>query len=212
MGFLQDFETCKLISDLIINDTEFVDIGANIGLTTLGVQKLLKNSSKNIKKYHCFEPNNKIFSMLNYNTSKYEKINIYNFGISDKICLCNMKFSEYNNGCTYIYKVYGDSTDYSYDCQKDWIHNFNKENNIFVPLFDLDYIIDIFENVSIIKIDVEGFEYQVLKGAEKFLKKFKPIIVIEIFNCNFIKCKQLLEEYGYKKITHLYNEDYLCIF
>jgi FkbM family methyltransferase len=202
-----DYNVCKLISELIEDNTEFVDIGANIGLVSLGVKKLLEN--KNIKKYHCFEPNHIIFSMLKYNTSIHEDISLYNFAISDKISLCNMRFSTYNNGCTHIHKLCNDSTDYSYDIQKMFIYNYIDENNIFIPTLPLDFMINIFQNVSVIKIDVEGFEYYVLKGAEIFLKKFKPSIVIEIFNDNFEKCNQLLISYGYILISKIENEDYL---
>jgi FkbM family methyltransferase len=136
---------------------------------------------------------------------------LYNFAIADKISLCNMTSTYINTGSAYIHKLHDDSTDYSSDYQKSWRDNNDllpkKENNIFVPSFNLDYIIEIFENVSVIKIDVEGFEIQVLKGAEKFLNKFKP--AIEIFPCNFEKCNELLNLYGYKLIAYLGKEDYL---
>jgi hypothetical protein len=32
---------------------------------------------------------------------------------------------------------------------------------------------------TMIKIDVEGFELEVLKGAQNILKKYKPILIIE---------------------------------
>ena len=138
---------------------------------------------------------------------------LYNFAIADKISLCNMTFAGINLGSAYIHKLHGDSTDYSSDYQKIWRDNDavlpKKENNIFIPSLPLDFIIDSFENVSVIKIDVEGFEIQVLKGAEKFLNKFKPAIAIEIFPCNFEKCNELLIIYGYKLIAYLGKEDYL---
>lgn len=34
--------------------------------------------------------------------------------------------------------------------------------------------------VSLVKIDVEGFEPNVLKGAEKLISKFRPVIVCEV--------------------------------
>ena len=44
-----------------------------------------------------------------------------------------------------------------------------------VKLDDIEGI----ENIALLKIDVEGHEYQALKGAEKFLMKEKPIILLE---------------------------------
>ena len=37
-----------------------------------------------------------------------------------------------------------------------------------------------FTGFSFIKIDVEGYELKVLQGAEKLLRKFRPILCIEI--------------------------------
>jgi FkbM family methyltransferase len=34
--------------------------------------------------------------------------------------------------------------------------------------------------VSVVKIDVEGFEPNVLKGSEKLISKFRPVIVCEV--------------------------------
>jgi FkbM family methyltransferase len=36
------------------------------------------------------------------------------------------------------------------------------------------------QRISLIKIDVEGFEFSVLKGLSRFLAEFKPVIVCEI--------------------------------
>jgi FkbM family methyltransferase len=38
--------------------------------------------------------------------------------------------------------------------------------------------------IDVIKIDVEGFEMNVLKGAEATLRKYKPILYIEVNNNN----------------------------
>ena len=34
----------------------------------------------------------------------------------------------------------------------------------------------------LLKVDVEGFEFEVLKGAKNFIKKYRPIILIEVWN------------------------------
>ncbi|MEQ1732488.1 MAG: FkbM family methyltransferase [Bacteroidia bacterium] len=50
---------------------------------------------------------------------------------------------------------------------------------ITVELKTLDEVIDKSLKINFIKIDVEGGEFGVLKGAEQLLKKNKPIIVFE---------------------------------
>lgn len=60
-----------------------------------------------------------------------------------------------------------------------------------------------FENVSFIKIDTEGFEYDVLLGGYKTIEKFKPIIWIEIQLKNFDKVNNLLLKLGYSSPTGL---------
>jgi FkbM family methyltransferase len=53
-------------------------------------------------------------------------------------------------------------------------------------------------NVSLIHLDVEGFEYYALKGAEKTIKRCKPTIVAEIFNdVEEIKIFKFLKKYNY---------------
>lgn len=37
-----------------------------------------------------------------------------------------------------------------------------------------------FQNVSFIKIDVEGYEYEVISGARETIKTSKPILLVEI--------------------------------
>lgn len=63
---------------------------------------------------------------------------------------------------------------------------------------------------DVIKIDVEGFELRVLKGAAETLKKFKPILIIEIFPFFLTKngdslddIMTFLHQVDYRKITRI---------
>lgn len=56
----------------------------------------------------------------------------------------------------------------------------------------------------VIKIDVEGFEVQVLRGSSKFILKHKPYFSIDIHQSvdgfrgtNETACRQILGNYGY---------------
>jgi len=45
------------------------------------------------------------------------------------------------------------------------------------------YLEKVGHSVDLIKLDVEGSEMNVLKGAEKSILKFKPRMVISIYHC-----------------------------
>ena len=49
----------------------------------------------------------------------------------------------------------------------------------------------------ILKIDVEGFEYEVLKGARNFIKRNNPDIFIEIWDKNKKRDYTFFKKVGY---------------
>jgi FkbM family methyltransferase len=55
----------------------------------------------------------------------------------------------------------------------------------------IDFIVEKLrlKRVDLIKIDIEGEEYNALKGATKTIKRFKPKIIIEIHSKNLWKKK-----------------------
>jgi FkbM family methyltransferase len=79
---------------------------------------------------------------------------------------------------------------------------FSKKNVVEyrVPQDTLDHILEGFEKISFIKIDVEGFEGTVLASGLETLKTYKPILLIEIFsgyNAKFREIFKLLDDLGY---------------
>ena len=46
-----------------------------------------------------------------------------------------------------------------------------------------------------IKIDVEGFDFLVLRGLSKTIKKYKPIFLIEYNKENFLQINKFLKNY-----------------
>ena len=127
-----------------------------------------------------------------------------------------MTINTFNHGANFISKTInqGNETDYDYDyIVKDnnnvLSYHYKVENyKIYIPTMTLDYLIDCFKNnISVIKIDVEGFEYNVILGSNNFLEKFKPVIIIEINKINFIKTCNLLISYNYILVNEV-NEDY----
>jgi hypothetical protein len=64
--------------------------------------------------------------------------------------------------------------------------------------------------IDFIKIDVEGFETDVLLGAAQTIERCKPVILIEVFENSREKVNKLMEQYGYRKFITL--EEYNCIY
>ena len=81
-----------------------------------------------------------------------------------------------------------------------------KKNSKFqkIKTVTLDYffINKKIKNLDLIKIDVEGTEYKVIKGGRKIIKNFKPIMIIEIMKQNYSIEKNILNFLKKKVIYH----------
>jgi len=54
------------------------------------------------------------------------------------------------------------------------------------------------KNISVIKIDVEGHEFEVLEGAINTIDRYKPIIYIEVWK----ECYEKLLEWNIKNPSY----------
>ncbi len=68
---------------------------------------------------------------------------------------------------------------------------------LLVPTISLDSLLEQFHPPTFLKIDVEGAEVEVLKGAARVLGEFKPVIYYEAENATADECSWLLQEAGY---------------
>lgn len=75
-------------------------------------------------------------------------------------------------------------------------------------------------NCSAIQLDIEGFEYYAILGGLETIKKFKPVIVLEIWDqldnryekhLNSLTY-ELLESLGYEHVNSFYESDKVFIF
>ena len=131
-----------------------LDVGAYIGNHSIFF-------SKYFKKVFSFEPNPDSFELLKLNTKEKKNIKIFNYGLSNKKSTKNF-YSYYSN--------YGGSS---------VIKNEKIPYKKFKALFNKFDQLNITERIDLIKIDVEGDELNVLKGLEKTLGKFSPIVLFE---------------------------------
>ena len=162
-----------------------LDIGANIGVISMA----LLASGHNVV---AFEPQPEVFKLLEKNMGSYGKA--YNTALGLDAGVVNMPKVYYSTKGNFgglgigMGSIYG-----SYE----------------VPVNSLDsYLL---EDVGFIKIDVEGFETQVLRGGRETIMRDKPIMYIED---DRIEKRTILREairsLGYTYTTHqptLYRQD-----
>jgi FkbM family methyltransferase len=211
---LWDEEVVVEILNNYIQGTDILDIGANIGLVTLGVLKKANEKNIFINKIHCFECDTQLFNLLKSNVSTFNNIYLYPFPVAQKEILCNLSLLDYNHGCNYIYSTQDgiEKKDYSSFSESDYHF---KRDNIFFLGTSLDNIKYNFKNkISVIKIDVEGFELNVLNGAIFIILENRPVIIVEVFEKNFNNVLKFFEKVKYSSYIKLnssiyQNEDYI---
>lgn len=136
-----------------------LDIGANLG------NHSIRLFSKRFERVICFEPNPKIFKLLSINTEDIHNIEIRNFGLSNKSECVNFKLNKTNWGSSSIVNP------------SDEI---KPADFITIDVKSLDEVLtEVDSPISLIKIDVEGHEINVLNGALRTIRRDKPIIVFE---------------------------------
>lgn len=166
----------------------FIDIGANIGFYS--ISSLAINS-----KIKCiaFEPNPKAKSVLDENVklNDIDDLMVYEFALSNSSGVSDFYIPNFTGSGGGSFK--------------DLHPEEGKPQRYKVEVRTLDELIEPDPTIDLIKLDVEGSEYQVLLGALNVINKSKPTIVIELlrkwmkpFNSEPQDVVKLLLDLGYE--------------
>lgn len=144
-----------------------IDIGANIGLWS-------KDLSKYFDNLVCFEPNPFCQNFLKRNVN-LNKSKIYPFALGEKAETKKLFIHPSNSGASSLVN----RTKLEAKSDKEYLYGeFPKETQtINTVIKRLDTFK--FNKIDFIKIDVQGFELSVLKGAYNTLKNNKPVLCVE---------------------------------
>jgi FkbM family methyltransferase len=155
----------KYIKEAYVENTNMIDVGANIGTFSLMMSKYISENSH----IYAFEPvYSEIFDMNVKQNDLEDKIKVYPIGLSDK----NEKLQG------------GGLIDFSIKANYGFtqIDNLKKADDSTEMIIEVKKLDDLnIDNVSFIKIDVEGSERKVLDGAINTIYKNTPTILIEIW-------------------------------
>jgi FkbM family methyltransferase len=189
----KDADYDSIIESISKSKTIF-DIGANIGTTSLFFASLNPKA-----KIYSFEPHPSSFKRAAENVSlnSFTNIELLNTGLGEKKEIVKLyEVNEHNPGMNRIIA---------------------EEKNLPFKTIEIDSLDNICKvkgitQVDLIKLDVEGFEYSVLKGAKEIILNSKPLLFIELDD-NYLKENNstskevitLLISYGYSNIYRADN-------
>jgi len=186
--------------NLLYNIKNIIDVGANFGYHTLLFSQQVSDN------VFAFEPQSQNFNLLenNVKNNNIKNVILYNFACGDTNSDIKMSIIEDN-----VLSVnMGDFT-------PNILANDNFTITKSILLDDMN-----FPDISIIKIDVQGWEKKVLLGATNLINKYKPILIIEfeIFQLQKTNtsCKDLFDyirnnNYYIFYLDYFYPSDHVCV-
>lgn len=167
-------------------DLKIIDVGGNIGDTVILLKSLDDFPILSI------EGDAKFFSMLKENSKKFSNVVSKNVFLGEANIILKAALNA-NLGTG----------------------NIVSSENAKLELFSLDTILEKNENFinsKLLKIDTDGFDYKIIRGAENYINKSKPAIFIE-YDPHFLQKQNensyfifdFLEAKGYSKIIFYDN-------
>ena len=181
----------KIFEQICKDGDVVIEVGANIGAHTLYLSKLVGNGF-----VFAFEPQRLVFQNLCANLALNSISNVFAYqeAVSNEngtIIIPECNFKENNN--------FGG------------INIENTKNGTTVNKQKLDNFLNKINRLKLLKIDVEGMEISVIKGASELIKKFRPIIYVENdrqeHSKNLIELLWSLDYKLYWHLPKLFNEN-----
>ncbi len=171
--------------DIVPEGQVIIDAGANIGNHTVYFDHYFKPS-----RLYCFEPQRTVFDALQRNIE------------------LNAKGRDIRATNALLGAAKGTGSLASYKQGNLGAASFSHDNNGQTPMVSLDDTLtkaDL-KKVGFVKIDVEGYQIEVLRGAHNILTQSKPTLWIEVFRHEREECDAFLADYGYSG-TELYRSN-----
>ncbi|AMA49679.1 MULTISPECIES: FkbM family methyltransferase [Flavobacterium] len=149
-----------LIHQLLQEDSIFVDIGTNKGIYLYQAEKKIKTG-----KIFGFEPNE---SLVHYIQPLFPKIKLFPLAVSSKTGTSILHIPKKENGLQ--------------DTRASLENMGDEVEKIEIKTITLDDWVsqNKIEKLDVVKIDVEGHEFDTIKGSKKVLEKLRPTFIIEI--------------------------------
>lgn len=189
-GKNREKDTMRLFKTLIKEGDVVIEVGGHVGYISLYFSSLVAGG-----KVYVFEPGPNNLPYIRNNLRTKENIVLLEQGVGS--CKATFPF--------YIENLTGQNNSFVKDFSR---FKENKENafvhqvstgEVMIEVVKLDDFVS--QNSLIpnfIKVDVEGFEFEVVKGMLNILNIFQPMLMIEIQD-NYEQIYEIMDNYGYVK-------------
>jgi FkbM family methyltransferase len=191
-------------ADLILRNIQsgsVLDVGANCGSFVLPLA--VQNMHTDIM-FHAFEPQRMIFHQLcgGAALNGLKNIKIHNYGCGTHQHSVEINLPDYLGNSS----GYSISSDVIDKLRTEEYHNYCYDGDMeTLEIIDIDSMG--LNDVVLIKIDAEGMELDVLKGAQKTIENSGyPVIMYESWKHNWrkeisLKADEYIKELGYRTVT-----------
>lgn len=158
----------KFMKDILKKGDTIIDIGANIGYYALMESRIIGEKGK----VYAVEPilNNIFMLKKNINLNNYKNIEVFNVAIGGENKKDYIYLSKKSNWCTLINNN-----------KKE-----NLKNKIVTEVVTLDKFIQGKRFPDLIRMDVEGYEKQIIEGMKNILNMRQPLKIFMELHCCFL--------------------------
>jgi FkbM family methyltransferase len=171
-------EELELMRPLLRQGQTIIDVGANVGYTTRFFAQIVGRTGK----VHAFEPNPLVYRLLKQNVARFEQVTVYNLGLSSSngefplfLAGTNNSVACFSEKYPAMHLVYREGECMrSVDAEVVMGDEFLKRNGI--------------DQIDAIKIDVEGWELNVLSGLGETISASPNLTLFCEFNPQAQEC------------------------
>lgn len=167
-----EIETLKCLQKQITPEMIVFEIGANIGSHSFEIAKLLQPGNGRL---YCFEPTEYAFKKL----CKNQRLNNFSNIVFEKIAFSDAEGTQRITPASSLDTV---AFSASWDV-KDMQSKQHAPQDITFKTLDQYVFEHEIQRVHLLKIDVDGYELKVIRGAQETIRRDAPIIIIEFSEC-----------------------------
>lgn len=150
-----------------------VDVGANKGSWAIGIAGLT-----NAERVIAYEPIPEVYSALQRNARKFPHISCFNCAVGATIGRATLHVESQSELSSIREMTNVAETVHGVDLART--------RDITVPLTTLDHDLADCDEISLLKIDVQGYEAEVLAGARSILRRTRVLLVEILYSSYYV--------------------------